>query len=204
MDYDEKIQDYLDGQMSQSEINSFEMVMNNNPTLKNEVAKYQSAKDVAKYLLEYDIKTTLDKYRIENDRGKSFASKYWMVILISLIVLVTGFLIARHFQKKAKETEERKYDLAYVEPMWPIVRSGGSDLQMQKAMYLFLTENKLDQAKTIILTDTLLDVTMRKYWVFEMYLKSNNVDSAKVYLPVLPDGHPKAERVNLLKKIFKF
>lgn len=71
-------------------------------------------------------------------------------------------------------------------------------------MHLFLNENNVEAAKAIILKDSLIDVRMRNYWVMEMYLRSKNVDSARLYLPILTPEHPKYKRVNTLRQLFKF
>jgi hypothetical protein len=203
MNLSEQIQDYLDGNMPDDMRMNFETQIKNDPALSQELEQYKEAKNIARYLLEQDIKETLDKHRYGDKTSKSFTSRYWRTILIAFIVLIAGILIVRHFQNKTPEKTQPDYDLAYAEPMWPVVRSG-DDLQMQEAMHLFLNENNVEAAKAIILKDSLIDVRMRNYWVMEMYLRSKNVDSARLYLPILTPEHPKYKRVNTLRQLFKF
>lgn len=210
-DFFDHIENYCENQLSLKDKALFEQELKSNAELRKAVENYPTSKDMASALLEMDILESIEhakgnpRYETNLGEGKKVSAKInglWLSMFVVFITLLAYAYISYKDSNENKSSKEVQFAQVYKEPIWPIVRST-EDTLMQKAMFLFLQKDEIEDAKFLVLQDTLISEEMRRYWVAEMYLKMDNLDSVKMYLPNVNQNHVKAERIEIIRGYLK-
>ncbi|GLR17713.1 anti-sigma factor family protein [Portibacter lacus] len=188
MTTDEKIQAYLDGELSGNSLVAFESELATNKMLKERYDNYLLARELSKGLLEIDMRETL-----ENESRRSFSLSKWIWLIVALGV---GAL-AIYFFSASSQGNNELFAEVYTEPIWPITR--GSMDSLSSAIAEWKNSDDLDKATSQIKSINTLDLTTRNYWLTEVFLNAGERDSALFYLPSLSEDHIKYKRVQKIK-----
>ncbi len=182
------VERYLDGLMAEDEAKSFKLRMDADPLLKEEYDRSILARTISKGLAEVDMRDVLFQAKRRNLLRKG------LLIGLGILILFIAFFLSRSMFAK----EEVLYAMEYKEPFWPIVR--GSEDELSKIFAEFRAGSELAASKQKIQANESLDITMKDYWVAEMFLFRGELDSATVYLPDLPQDHFKFSRTKWFKE----
>ncbi|MBK9149573.1 MAG: hypothetical protein IPM26_00640 [Saprospiraceae bacterium] len=172
----EKIDDYIQGKLTDSEKQVFEAEMEKDPLLKYAVENHSLTKDVALGFLEAEVRNIL-KYT-ENEPAKRKSTSWWKWWWMAAVFLL-GLIAVVFYLGKAKKTTLQYADL-YIEPAWPIQRSESSDT-LSDAVKIALNGNT--PAAVNMIRHTSIPDPDKNLWIAEIFARSGQADSTLHYLP---------------------
>lgn len=196
-DFFEKIDDYIQGKLTDSEKQIFEAEMEKDPLLKYAVENHNLTKDVALGFLEAEVRNILEY--TENKPAKRKSTSLWKWWWIAA-VFVLGLIAVVFYLGKAKKTTLQYADL-YIEPAWPIQRSESSDT-LSDAVKIALNGNT--PAAVNMIRHTSIPDPDKNLWIAEIFARSGQADSTLHYLPYTGNEVRTRDRILYLRILSLF
>lgn len=197
---------YLSDQMSREERVAFEARLASDVEMKADYDLYKSmdgyvestaekgaALDVLREIGREKRSDELnDSGRLQEEKNKTIITrKKWKWVFVGIALLVVSI-----FYLSNTSHETPTYAELYVEPSWPIERSGDRDnIAEAIAIYLSGDYRKASRLLSAINTDD------SRYWLAEIHAKEMAGDSVLKYLPINLDDKIRRDRANYLKII---
>ncbi|WP_235298099.1 hypothetical protein [Portibacter marinus] len=187
MDKVDRIQAYLDDELSESDKVKFQNDMKKDAILKDQYQKALLAQKISKGLLEMEMREVL-----EQQKGGMSRQWIWLGIAAFLLIFLGTILV----WSMIDETPSI-YAMEYREPMWPGTRGGANELASILSEFRKggdIQDHKLDIENIADLPENEKDL-----WIAEMFLKRGVYDSVSLYLPEFPSDHIKSDRVRWIE-----
>lgn len=205
-DYFEHIEDYKNHRLSEEAKKAFELAMVRDDSLQHAVDNHEVAMDVLDGIYEDQLRgmisehdkqkkklntTKTDKNTSLGTTNKKKKNWWWMIGLLAIIFLITIFVL----KWSAKETISNTTQFAqiYNPPSWPLQRGDDHD-DISKAMSMYFNGNK-NQAKSKL---SLLESPISQYWLSELYLLEERMDSTLYHLPNMDMIPNKKDRIHFM------
>ena len=211
MNYYKQIEDYIEGLLDESAKKAFEEAMSVDSELSMKVEEYTDAKKISEGLLEIDIMETLDNLAVNkqfnpditnhiseknyaNNAKKLSVKNRFDIKKLMLAASFIGVLLIVGWWSfgNRNSSNDKLYSELYQEPIWPIERSSTSSI-LSKASGYYL-EGNFTRAKLLLL-DSIDNKELGKFWIAEMFLKQNIIDSTIFYLPSIESLNIKKNRI---------
>jgi len=195
---------YLLGDLTGSDLEAFEQRLGSDEGFKKDFAVYR---DMQGYLEDKNkhadalknIRSVSSERRVSIDKGTKEGAKqkprwFYYVSTAATVLILCGIL--SYFIKPEKAVT---YADVYIEPEWPIKRSGDGNKFLRGAAVQVVEENYTGAVN--ILKGSDLDGDERDYWVAEVFAKQGEADSVLYYLPDTFKTNERRDRQNYLKVI---
>jgi hypothetical protein len=196
-DFFEKIDDYSQGRLTDSEKQIFEAEMEKDSLLKYAVENHSLTKDMALGFLEAEVRNILEHTENEpGNRRKTSWWKWWWMVAVFLL----GLIAVVFYMGRAKKTTLQYADL-YIEPAWPIQRSESTDT-LSDAVKIALNGNTLAAANMI--RHTSIPDSDKNLWIAEIFARSGQADSTLHYLPDVGNEVLTRDRIQYLRILSLF
>lgn len=178
----EKLQAYMDGELSAEESRAFESALETDSELRAAYDHALVAKRLSAGLVELDMRERLRaEYRP--------VRRIWMLgAVAAVLVAVLGLFLFRSMLSN----EQAKYAMEYSEPLWPGTRGGDDELVQILRQFRQVGNVQTSKRKILALQD--IEDEMKAYWISELFLYQSAIDSAAYYLPSLSEDHIKYDR----------
>ncbi|MEM9548881.1 MAG: hypothetical protein AAGA77_23045 [Bacteroidota bacterium] len=198
MNYADHIDDYMSGALSGDALKQFENQLKVDPELKRIVDEYSALKNISTGLLEMQLLQEVEEANAPPKTSIPFlkASLTRLLLLVIGIALLT-FLVYRFMSNVNDKKNDTPYAFAYTEPIWPVVRDNESS-NLSKGVALYLSGDKMN-GKALIREASEEDRILANYWLAELFLMENQLDSVRHYLPNVDANHLKYSRINQIK-----
>lgn len=185
MDYYDKIEDYLNNRLSETEREEMVKAIQNDPDLKVVVEEYSGISLVRESLVEEELLGMFKKIEKGDKQDERKGRGRWWLIFIGMIVILV--LVWKFGFTNHPETEEL-FAQYYQEPMWEINRSQGASV-IADAVKLWNSGDKNDAIEQISsIKESSEEYILAQEYLAEMLLSSGKVEEAIRQLETLPSS----------------
>ena len=195
---------YLSGDLNGSELEAFEQRLGSDVEFKNGFTLYRDMQGYLEDKIRHadalkNIRSVSSERRVSIEKGTKEKAKqkprwFYYVSTAATVLILCGIL--SYFIKPEKAVT---YADVYMEPEWPIKRSGDGNKFLRGAAVQVIDENYGGAVN--VLKKSNLDADERDYWIAEVFAKQGEADSVLYYLPDAFNTNERRDRQNYLKVI---
>jgi tetratricopeptide (TPR) repeat protein len=193
----DQIIQYIEGQMTMEEKESFEMRLQSDPTLAEQLKYTLAAQKAAEGFIEAEVYQTIRNFRQTQPQNQFIWKKLW--VWLGIIALITLIFSGVFYLKRSQEHVEKDPIILadnYTAPIWPLERSENNAISDAVRLHLIgQTEKALE-----LLKEQEKEESIRLYWTAEILIDAGRYEEA---IPILNDLIMESEALNARVKLLK-